>query len=196
VGTQVQHTLAVGTRGTGFRHFLASNCGTMLASTKSAHTFAPLTAALVKADAETRFDPIPQIGAAPADNTVLFGIRTVLNPAFQFAHLRRRQAGLSTGTHLVNQASHAVRVVAVHPVSQGLAVHATRLSRQLPRMIIQHHRDRQHPPRLPRVLRSRRLGPKLASGQVVTGDFEQSRRLPRESTIPRIDSQSAAFENP
>jgi hypothetical protein len=86
--------------------------------------------------------------------------------------------------------------LAVHPVRQGLAVHATRLGRQLPRMIIQHHRDRQQPPRLPWVLRSRRLGAKLASGQVVTSNLEQSRRLPRESTSPRIDSQPAAFENP
>ena len=28
-GTQVQHTLAIGTKGTGFRHFLTPNCGTI-----------------------------------------------------------------------------------------------------------------------------------------------------------------------
>src|SRR4051812_40170017 len=153
-------------------------------------------AAFVKADAETRLDPIPQVGAAPADNTVLLGIRTVLNPALQFAHLRRRQAELAARARSVNQASHAVPVVAVHPVTQTLALHAACLGRQLPRMIIQHHRNSQHPPRLPWVLRARRLGTKLASGQVITGNPEQSQCLPRESTVSRIDSQPAAFENP
>jgi hypothetical protein len=43
VGTQVQHTLAIRTIGTEFRHSLTSNCGTIWANTKSARTFAPLT---------------------------------------------------------------------------------------------------------------------------------------------------------
>src|SRR4051812_43356107 len=42
-GTQVQHALAIGTKNTKFRHFLASDCGTIWADTKSARTFAPLT---------------------------------------------------------------------------------------------------------------------------------------------------------
>ena len=42
-GTQVQHTLEVGTIGTGFRHFLASNYETVWASIKSARGFAPIT---------------------------------------------------------------------------------------------------------------------------------------------------------
>ena len=40
-GTQVQHALAAGTRGTEFRHFLASDCGTVWTMTKFARTFAP-----------------------------------------------------------------------------------------------------------------------------------------------------------
>ena len=42
-GTQVQHTLAIGTIGTELRHFLTFTYGTMWAITKSARTFAPLT---------------------------------------------------------------------------------------------------------------------------------------------------------
>src|SRR6476619_6759072 len=42
-GTQVQHTLEIGRKDTEFRHFLASNCGTVWAITKSARTFAPIT---------------------------------------------------------------------------------------------------------------------------------------------------------
>ena len=42
-GTQVQHTLETGTKGTGFRHFLASDCGTVWTITKTARTFAPVT---------------------------------------------------------------------------------------------------------------------------------------------------------
>src|SRR3954451_9601458 len=42
-GTQVQHTLEARTKGTGFRHFLASDYGTVRAVTKFARTFAPLT---------------------------------------------------------------------------------------------------------------------------------------------------------
>src|SRR5690349_11290127 len=42
-GTQVQHTLKLGTRGTEFRHFLASDCGTVWMMTKSARGFAPIT---------------------------------------------------------------------------------------------------------------------------------------------------------
>ena len=42
-GTQVQHTLSIGTKGTEFRRFLASKCGTVRAITKSARGFAPIT---------------------------------------------------------------------------------------------------------------------------------------------------------
>ena len=42
-GTQVQHTLDIGTIGTELRHFLTFTYGTMWAITKSARTFAPLT---------------------------------------------------------------------------------------------------------------------------------------------------------
>src|SRR3954468_12583905 len=42
-GTQVQHTLVIGTRGTEFGHFLAPNHGTIWTCVKSARTFAPLT---------------------------------------------------------------------------------------------------------------------------------------------------------
>src|SRR3982750_2055947 len=43
-GTQVQHTLAIRTMDTEFRHFLASNYGTIWPNTKSARGFAPITA--------------------------------------------------------------------------------------------------------------------------------------------------------
>src|SRR6476660_1988714 len=43
-GTQVQHTLSIGTKGTEFRRFLASKCGTVRAITKSARGFAPIAA--------------------------------------------------------------------------------------------------------------------------------------------------------
>jgi hypothetical protein len=39
----VQHTLEIRTKGTEFRHFLASDCGTVWTITKSARTSAPLT---------------------------------------------------------------------------------------------------------------------------------------------------------
>src|SRR6476660_188592 len=42
-GTQVQHTLSIGTKGTEFRRFLASKCGTVRAITKSARGIAPIT---------------------------------------------------------------------------------------------------------------------------------------------------------
>jgi hypothetical protein len=42
-GTQVQHALVTRTRGTEFRHFLASDSGTVWKSARSARTFAPLT---------------------------------------------------------------------------------------------------------------------------------------------------------
>jgi hypothetical protein len=38
----VQHTLSIGTKGTEFRRFLASKCGTVRAITKSARGFAPI----------------------------------------------------------------------------------------------------------------------------------------------------------
>jgi hypothetical protein len=48
-GTQVQHTLVTGTMGTEFRHFLASDCGTVWTITKSARTFAPIAPCLATA---------------------------------------------------------------------------------------------------------------------------------------------------
>src|SRR3954462_4740862 len=52
LGTQVQHTLGIGTDGTEFRQFLASDCGTVWTITKSARTFAPLTLVIVVAFVE------------------------------------------------------------------------------------------------------------------------------------------------
>jgi hypothetical protein len=56
-GTQVQHTLKVGTTGTGFRQFLASDCGTVWTITKSARTFAPFTGNLPNPLLEQEFPP-------------------------------------------------------------------------------------------------------------------------------------------
>src|SRR6186997_3130384 len=47
-GTQVQHTLSIGTKGTEFRRFLASKCGTVRAITKSARGFAPIALVLTR----------------------------------------------------------------------------------------------------------------------------------------------------
>jgi hypothetical protein len=44
----VQHTLSIGTKGTEFRRFLASKCGTVRAITKSARGFAPIAPLLAK----------------------------------------------------------------------------------------------------------------------------------------------------
>src|SRR4051794_13233423 len=61
-GTQVQHALAIGTKNTKFRHFLASDCGTIWADTKSARTFAPLTPKTTKPKPATqRFRTKPAI---------------------------------------------------------------------------------------------------------------------------------------
>src|SRR3954451_1763024 len=53
-GTQVQHALAIRTRGTEFRHFLSSNCGTIWACVESARGFAPITTRPAKPLVNTR----------------------------------------------------------------------------------------------------------------------------------------------
>src|SRR4051794_17476171 len=61
-GTQVQHTLAIRTKGTEFRHFLTSDRGTVWRITKSARTFAPLAP---NAELPQRTDIAARISFAP-----------------------------------------------------------------------------------------------------------------------------------
>jgi hypothetical protein len=48
---------------------------------------------------------------------------------------------------VIVQAAHSLGVVAMHPIPQGLAVHAAGLGRYLTIRPVEDHRDSQHSPR-------------------------------------------------
>jgi hypothetical protein len=72
----------------------------------------------------------------------------------------------------VRQPGQAIRVAAMHPVAQGLPVHATGLRRQQPRKTIQHHRNGQNAPRLLGVSRPRRRRPQLRNTQILACNLD------------------------
>jgi hypothetical protein len=69
------------------------------------------------------------VRASPAHHLMFCRIRTLDDQLSQFGHLLLRQ-GRHTARRLARfQALHAVSVVAVHPIAQGLPVHAIERSR-------------------------------------------------------------------
>jgi hypothetical protein len=105
---------------------------------------------------DTRLDLRTQVHAAPPNHAVLLQVRPGQDQVLQFLHLLGRQRGRAALVADIAQALNPVRVVAVNPVPQRLAVHAASLRRQQPRMPVQHHGQRQQPPRLLGIGRPRR----------------------------------------
>ena len=101
----------------------------------------------MQCDAEAPFQFVAQIHAPPADDPMMSRIGASLNQPGQFGLLLRCELWRGTWRLQIVQAAQALGVVAMHPVPQGLAIHAAALRRRLAIHPIEHHRKSQHPPR-------------------------------------------------
>src|SRR5690348_6193166 len=95
----------------------------------------------------------------------------------------------------------------MHPVAQGLPVHAGRPCRGLARAALQHQRQGEHPPRRPRVPAPARLAPQLARAQLLPRDrhrhgppppigytADQRPRAARGATGPTVRSRGRWYK--
>jgi hypothetical protein len=80
--------------------------------------------ALVQLDREAGLDQRLEVDPPPADHAVPRRVRSLLDDLFQFPHLLGREPWFRPGMAPVAQAGEPLRVVAMHPVAQGLAVHS------------------------------------------------------------------------
>ena len=152
--------------------------------------------ALVQVHLETRLDLRPQVHAAPPDHAVLLQVRPSQDQALQLLHLLSRQRRCAALVAHVAQALNPMRIVAVNPVPQGLAVHAASLRRQQPRVPVQHHRQRQQPPGLLGIRQPRRRRTKPRAVQLRPRDRNRCHAAHPESTLERMDSHPQQLGNP
>lgn len=95
---------------------------------------------------ETSFQLGAQIHTPPADHPVARRIGSRLDPLGQFGELLRRESWLGTWRRQIVQAAQALGIVAMHPIPQGLAIHAAGFGRRPAIRTVQNHRNGQHPP--------------------------------------------------
>jgi hypothetical protein len=118
--------------------------------TQTAHQLA--NAALVQLYHELAGDPLAQVDQSPTHDAILIGIRSATHPLGDFRLLLRRQFRFrATAMRAVGQADDTLGIEAVHPIAQGLAIHAALPGGVAAPMPVQHQRDRQHPPRRRRI---------------------------------------------
>src|SRR5674476_1167131 len=80
--------------------------------------------AFMQHDAEASFQLVAQIHTPPAHHPVPSRIGTRLDQFGQFGLLVRGELWLRAWRLAIVQAAHSLSVVAMHPIPQGLAVHA------------------------------------------------------------------------
>ncbi len=100
-----------------------------------------------KGHAEPRLDDPHQVDTTPPHHAVLGRIGALPNDLRHRLLLFRRQPGFGPATRLlvVVKTRQAHRVVAVHPIAQGLAIHTAQPCRIRPRCALANHRQGQHP---------------------------------------------------
>ena len=150
--------------------------------------------ALVHRDAEQDLDLLLEIDAPPAHDTILVRIGAGLDKPGDLRLLLRAEPRLAAFRLAVGQTCDPLGVVAVHPVPQGLPVHATSLGRVCSVRPFQHQRNRQNPPRCSRILQPRALAAKLGRHHVQTRDRDTHPKL--LSIGDRKESQSEPLRNP
>ena len=119
--------------------------------------------ALVVVHAEPLGDQALQVHPPPAHDTMHGPIRAGLDKLGQLGLLRGGEAGRIAFRPGVREPVRTVRVEAVHPVAQGLPVHAADAGRVRPVHPVQHRGNRQQATALVGVLRRRRKPAKLMS---------------------------------
>ena len=115
--------------------------------------------------------------------------------ALQLLHLLRRKRRRAALAADIAQALNTVRVMAVNPVPQRLAVHPARLRRQQAQMPVQHHRQRQQPTGLLGVRRPRRRT-KPRAVQLRPHDRNRCHAAHPEATPEHMDSHPQQLGKP
>ena len=133
--------------------------------------------ALVVGDAEALGHDLLQVDPAPAHDPVHGTVRAGLDELAKLRQLLRRQARRMAFRPAVFEPFGAAFVEAVHPVAQGLAVHAADPRRSGPAHPVQHRRNGQQAPALVGVLRGRRDPPQL-SGRKICPHLHRCRHGP------------------
>src|SRR5689334_3913273 len=147
--------------------------------------------ALAQPDREAGLDQRLEVDPAPPHHAVPVRVRPPLHGGHQLGLLLGRETRLAPRPGPVAQAGEALRVVAVHPVAQGLPVHAGRPRRFLARGPLQHQRQGEHPPRRPRVPAPRHLAPQLAGARLAPGDRDRHPRPPVSASNHRSTAAGA-----
>ena len=110
--------------------------------------------ARVLVDAEPLGDDPLEVHPPPHD-AVAFQVRTRLDDRGQLGQLIGRKTRRRTARLIVNEAVRTLRVEAMNPVAQGLAIHAPNLGRLAAIHSVANPRKRQKPPTLIDVLGAR-----------------------------------------
>ena len=129
--------------------------------------------ALVQLDVVAGLDQCLEVDPSPTHHAVPIRVRSPLHDRRQLGPLLRGEARLAPRPGPVAQAGEPSRVVAMHPVAQGLPVHAGVPRRFLPRGPLQHQGQGQHPPRGRRVPAPPRLAPQFAGAQLAPRDRDR-----------------------
>ena len=88
--------------------------------------------AFVERDAEPLGDDPLEIDPPPPDDAIFLTVRASLDDLCELGQLLLRQARLGTFGPVVDQALRTRGVEAMHPVAQGLAIHAADLRCSIP----------------------------------------------------------------
>lgn len=134
-------------------------------------------------------DAVPQVGAPPADHAVPRQIRAKLDPADQCLLLCPRQRGLRSRGPLIAEPIQSAGVVAMHPVPQGLAIHAGCRRRRRAGGPIQHQRNRQGSAHGACILHPSCTGAELRSRQIRPRDRNRRHGQLREPKSAHIESR-------
>src|SRR5436305_14577292 len=165
--------------------------------------------ALVRPDREPRLDRGLEVHPSPAHHAVPLRVRPPLDGGGQLGLLLGGKPWPRPRAAPVAEAIEPLLVVAVHPVAQGLPVHAGRPRRLRPRGPLQHQRQGEHPPRRPRVPAPARLPSQLDRAQLLPRDrhrhgpsppigytADQRPRAAHGATRPTVRSQGPWYNPP
>src|ERR1035441_10503298 len=126
--------------------------------------------AFVQRDAEAPLQLVAQIHAPPAHHPVTSRVGARLDQPGQLRLLFGREFRLGTRWRQIVQPGQALGVVAMHPIPQGLPIHAAGFGRRLAIRPVEHQRKCQYPPRCCPVLLPARSRPESRCRHIKPSD--------------------------
>ena len=145
---------------------------------------------LVQRDTEAPLQFVAQIDPPPAYDTVHRGVGTRIDKLGQFGLLPHRQFRSGTWRFEIAKPGQSRGVVTVHPVPQGLTVHAAGFGRRFAVHAIEYQCKRKYPTRRRTILLPARRLAKLPSRQIKSGNRY---RRPHRCRPPQKPASSQSF---